>query len=335
MLATKAKVTLVILKNDGELELGNTKAYNLLKLYKYGSILKRLIFLKNMISRCKDRPVVISSCFSPDIFTLFLKKYANTCTSVRGNLFQNYRYTYGISGIILAFIHLKVISYFDHVIVISKEMAKQVERYIGKKSLIIGNFIDEKTISKYKVYNNNIDMYKIVFVGSLSMRKCPDMLINVIEDLQALNYDIALDYIGDGPLKKIILDKIKSKKVKNVTLHGELKNPYNLIASSDIFVLPSHSEGISRACLEALFLGVPCVLRDVDANHEIINEGVNGYMFTNDSDLKIAIIKALKLARKIKCKSLLPHAFTADNALSKYNTLLEHCFDSKNYISNS
>ena len=236
-----------------------------------------------------------------------------------------------VFGIILAFAHLKIISYFDHVIVISKEMAKQVNRYIGRKSLIIGNFIDEKNISRYKRININIDRYRIVFVGTLNKRKCRDILIDIIEDLQALNYDIALDYIGDGPLKKIILNKIKSKKVKNVTLHGELKDPYALIGSSDIFVLPSHSEGISRACLEALFLGVPCVLRDVDANHEIITEGVNGYMFTKEADLKIAIIKALKLARTSKSKSLLPLHFTADNALSKYTNLLENYFDSKNY----
>jgi glycosyltransferase involved in cell wall biosynthesis len=332
LLSKQAIVTLVVLKKSGEMKLYKKEKYSVIKLYKYGNIFRRLIILKNMISSCKKRPTVISSCFSPDIFTLFLKKYANTFTSVRGNLFQNYRYTYGILGFILAFLHLTIISYFDHVIVLSKEMAKQVDRYIGKKSIIIGNFIDEKTISKYKINDNIIDRYSIVFVGTLSKRKCPDIIIKIIEDLQALNYDIALDYIGDGPLKKVILNKIKRKKVKNVTLHGELKNPYPLIASSDIFVLPSYSEGISRACLEALFLGVPCVLRDVDANHEIIKEGVNGYMFKNESDLKIAIIKALKLARTKKCKSLLPHNFTADNAFCKYTTLLEHYFDSKNYI---
>ena len=50
-------------------------------------------------------------------------------------------------------------------------------------------------------------------------------------------------------------------------------------------VLPSFSEGVSRSALEALFLGVPCVLRDVDGASELIHDGINGYLFNENSEL--------------------------------------------------
>ena len=39
-------------------------------------------------------------------------------------------------------------------------------------------------------------------------------------------------------------------------------------------VLPSFSEGTSRAALESLFLGVPIILRDVDSNKDLIDNNL-------------------------------------------------------------
>jgi glycosyltransferase involved in cell wall biosynthesis len=72
-------------------------------------------------------------------------------------------------------------------------------------------------------------------------------------------------------------------------------------------VLPSLSEGAARACLEALHLGVPCVVREVDGSAELIRPGVNGELFTRDGELAGAIGRVVSRPREPGVRhSLLP-----------------------------
>ena len=89
-------------------------------------------------------------------------------------------------------------------------------------------------------------------------------------------------------------------------------------------VLPSLSEGVSRSALEALYLGVPCVLRDVDGSSELIQEGINGYLFSENSELPNAMMRAVELSRnRNELVSLLPEKFRQKRAARQYLDLLE------------
>jgi len=81
------------------------------------------------------------------------------------------------------------------------------------------------------------------------------------------------------------------------------------LARAEALVLPSLSEGISRAVLEALQLGVPVVLRDVDGNRAVVSDGRNGRLFGDPADLPAAILAASGLRRTGDGGSLLPPTF--------------------------
>ena len=58
--------------------------------------------------------------------------------------------------------------------------------------------------------------------------------------------------------------------------------------------------------LEALFLGIICVTRDVDSNKEVINED-NGILFNRNEELPSAMLKAAYISKNnLKRKNLLP-----------------------------
>jgi glycosyltransferase involved in cell wall biosynthesis len=69
----------------------------------------------------------------------------------------------------------------------------------------------------------------------------------------------------------------------------------DLLASLDIFVLPSHSEGISRSLLEAMASALPVVVSEAGGSPEVVQHEVNGLLVPvkNVSALAQALIRLL------------------------------------------
>ena len=132
--------------------------------------------------------------------------------------------------------------------------------------------------------------------------------------------------MGDGPLRSAIEDRVQQLQLERiVSVHGNRDEPYDILARADVMALPSLSEGLSRASLEALYLGVPCVLREVDGNSELIRDGVNGTLFRETASLAGAMMAtaAWSRARTGRRDSLLPDAYRQQSAVHKYLALLD------------
>lgn len=67
---------------------------------------------------------------------------------------------------------------------------------------------------------------------------------------------------------------------KNYKMLGIISGNLKLetLKKTNIFVLPSYSEGFSRALLEAFAVGKPVVCTPVGAHKEIVEDGVNGFL---------------------------------------------------------
>jgi glycosyltransferase involved in cell wall biosynthesis len=206
----------------------------------------------------------------------------------------------------------------------NQSMAKQITRYSGQTPEVIGNFIDEVRLKGRNVIKNESDPFVFVFVGSLTSRKQPRLLIRALRDLKRRNITAYVEYLGTGPeSKKIEEDVRKFDLVDFVRLHGFLSDPESIVIKADALVLPSLSEGISRAAMEALYLGVPCVLRDADGNLELLIDGVNGAVFTDNQGLPDAMLRAAEISRlNRKRECLLPSAFRQQVAAKRYIELI-------------
>lgn len=267
----------------------------------------------------------LSMCLSADFINIFCKRYALTCCSVRGNLFINYRHDYGFLGIGLAFLHLFSLRWINRVAAMNHSMARQIRRYSGHTAEVIGNFIDEPRLNRRSLLKNKIDPFVFVFVGSLTSRKQPRLLINALKTLHKRNITAFIEYVGVGPESKKIEEDVRREDLLDyVKLHGFLSNPESIVIKADALVLPSLSEGISRAAMEALYLGIPCVLRDADGNQEVVIDGVNGMVFADDLDLPDAMLRAAEISRqKKKRECLLPASFRQRFAVNKYIELMD------------
>ena len=79
----------------------------------------------------------------------------------------------------------------------------------------------------------------------------------------------------------------------NFWLLGPQDNIGFILAASDVFLLPSRSEGFSNALIEAMMAGLPCVATDVGGNGEALAEGSTGYLVPSESPSSMA--RALQL----------------------------------------
>jgi len=292
-------------------------------------IFGRLRQYKNLLAEAgnKDEVASISMCFSADFINIFCRRYAITCSSIRGNLVNIYKMDYGILGLPIAIIHLVSLIKFDKVVAMSLPMAHQIQMFTRRRPSIIGNFVDETQLGRYRKMNNSAitNAKRFVFVGSVSSRKKPLLLVETVKKLHDEGFDLHLDLIGDGPLMKDTIDKVFDLDLREVvTIHGQLPNPYLVISKADVFILPSLSEGTSRASLEALFIGLPCILRKIDGNAELVNSGSNGILFETDSDLYYAMLSGLELVNEqSQSIDFLPKFFRQEESSQKYLKLVE------------
>lgn len=124
----------------------------------------------------------------------------------------------------------------------------------------------------------NIDDSKIVIIFASRLYKlkgCED-LISVAKEIVKEYTNVVFLIVGSGALENKL--KNKAKTFDNIIFLGYRTDVPNLLALSDIFVLPSYSEGLSPAVLEACASGLPVVTTSVGSNPDIITNGKNGFL---------------------------------------------------------
>jgi glycosyltransferase involved in cell wall biosynthesis len=68
----------------------------------------------------------------------------------------------------------------------------------------------------------------------------------------------------------------------NVHFLGRRENPYPVLRASNVFCLPSRSEGFSNALIEAMGCGLPVVATRVGGNPEAVREGKEGFLVASE-----------------------------------------------------
>jgi glycosyltransferase EpsF len=98
-------------------------------------------------------------------------------------------------------------------------------------------------------------------VGSFYEGKNHKFLVDIIEELKKRNIKFKFIFIGNGPLRKDIIDVIKEKGLQEYVVDLGLRDDVDLwFKVMDIFVYPSLHEGVPVALVEAQCSGIPCLI---------------------------------------------------------------------------
>jgi colanic acid/amylovoran biosynthesis glycosyltransferase len=124
---------------------------------------------------------------------------------------------------------------------------------------------------------------RIVSVGRLHTVKGYEFALAALRQLRRAGLHVEYTIIGTAEAtgSASVVTAARDLDLEDcVTLRGVCPPDAVLeeLRAADIFVLPSLSEGLSNATLEASAVGLPVVVTDVGGNREIVEHGVSGFV---------------------------------------------------------
>ena len=140
--------------------------------------------------------------------------------------------------------------------------------------------------------------------------------------------DFAWHVIGDGPERSKLEALIVENDLKDhVILEGSKTNPYPYMKYADLFVHPSYVESQGLTVLEAMALGVPCVVTKSRGPCEFIEDGVNGLLTEQSpeslAEEVLAILNDKKLYQRIKENTKCPEQFGPERVMKQIETMID------------
>lgn len=119
----------------------------------------------------------------------------------------------------------------------------------------------ERNAAKLALLNVPPSTVVITIVARIDGQKRPLLVPKIVLELI---YRDATDFIvimiGDGDLRPTLEEEIKKSGLTDfIYLEGTSERPQDFLEATDIFLLPSMSEGISIAVAEAMAMGLPVV----------------------------------------------------------------------------
>ncbi|WP_290902371.1 glycosyltransferase [Aquabacterium sp.] len=126
-------------------------------------------------------------------------------------------------------------------------------------------------------------------VGRLVPLKNHHRMVDVFPTLLQQHPRLRLVIVGDGVQAEALRQQVAAKGLQqHVILAGQRSNVSMLLGAFDVFALPSQTEGLSIALLEACATGLAVVATRVGGNTEIIVDGQTGLLIPPDDNEALA-----------------------------------------------
>ncbi len=231
----------------------------------------------------------------------------------------------------------------DFIICCSEELKQDIvksERLSLRKIVSIENCIDR---GMYQVKVDREEIRKkhgikeeivLILVASLKAGKGHDYFVDVLKAIKDEGHNVKCFFAGDGPLRNALYRKCSDMKLsENIIFLGNINNIADYLNASDLFVLPSFSEGLSIALMEAMTIGLCVITTDVGSNADLVKTGFNGTLvLPGDVDgLEKALRYYLRNRQLIKSfgensKSIIEARYSsADRYVRQYYELWDKC----------
>jgi glycosyltransferase involved in cell wall biosynthesis len=180
----------------------------------------------------------------------------------------------------------------------------------------------------------------LISVGRLTTQKAHAVLVQAMTIVVRQYPDVVLCIAGDGPLRRELEEQISSLNLNEyVKLLGERDDVADLLAAADIFVLPSRSEGLPIALLEAMAAGLAVIASRIGGIEEVISDGIGGLLVPVDDYVELAYTISrlvsdppIRLNLGKSARQVVEKSYTLDQMCEEYLKMMKkyrkHSFES-------
>ena len=210
-------------------------------------------------------------------------------------------YTIHSSGIIKKWNNVMLFinkTFVDMNIAISEDLLNDCVKN-NLKTVKIYNGVDTK---KWKQHIGSTGRFSIITVGRITYKglityqiKGHDILIKALRECKDKGMEFSCSIVGGDVdivnnssieyLKKLNEDSGLSEEIKFL---GNREDVPDLLAQSDLFILPSRFEGLPLSLLEAMAAKLPVIASNISGSAELVEHGKNGLLFESENHLDLA-----------------------------------------------
>ncbi|MGA1792618.1 MAG: glycosyltransferase family 4 protein [Thermoplasmatota archaeon] len=181
----------------------------------------------------------------------------------------------------------KILQKTAGIVTISEKNQKVIKERFGKDSVVIHSAIN---IDKFKptARSNGADgMANLIYVGRFVEKKGLKYLLKACQMLKKRGTDFGLTLIGNGPMIKSYLKKVRELGIgENVRLKEMItqEEVTKELMKADIFVLPSvvtrsgDRDILPNSLKEAMAMEIPVITSDISGIEELVEDGISGIL---------------------------------------------------------
>ena len=123
----------------------------------------------------------------------------------------------------------------------------------------------------------NKDDFIVTSIGELNENKNTYQILDVIKNIEDKKVKYLI--VGQGPLKEQMEEFIKQNQLEDrIKMVGFRKDIQDILTISNIYIMPSHREGLSRSMMEAMCFGLPVVASRIRGNTDLVGNDEGGIL---------------------------------------------------------
>ena len=157
---------------------------------------------------------------------------------------------------------------------LEREGATPARIVLLRNGVDLARFDPERTASPRASWGVATDAIVVGFLGMFRPEKRPDLLLDALERIAPQQRPDLVVMAGDGALMPALRSRVARDAWlrEHCQLLGVVDDAPTFLAGIDLLVLPSDTEGLPNAVLEAHAMGVPVIATDVSDVRELVGD---------------------------------------------------------------
>lgn len=204
-------------------------------------------------------------------------------------------------------------------------------RFLRRKLITIPNGVDTDKFRPANTAEAGSSKFKLINISRISPEKNLITLLKASAELAKRGFEFEVHHIGSGSVdeESKIKEAVKSLGLESyVFLHGFQSDVRPFLENCDLFISSSLTEGHPVSVIEAMAIGLPCLLSDISPHREFQGSGVR--FFTNEPSVLAAKLASILtspapfLKRSVENRDTVLKKFSMRQMINRYSEVYGH-----------